>query len=308
MSFKEITKIVLSADKSPRRFMMIGALAGIYLGNLIFNQAANQPAAFTHHEPYDSVWEAVYLNAIFAGGGIGIGFLASRFEKGEGTFSFDADPGRCRAEWQRFRDFVSGTTSPRRVHLYLQAAQVFPSATASYEESFRQAGYSVSSGYYLGLGGPDDYSEPASHFNLLRGLRLTSAVKPRFEVGAAVLFLGEPTVGGFQYSSGSRQIGARFDAIGYFIVGSFDALAGRSARSARWKVGVGAGAAQVDFELNFARTEYYPYRTETAGIPWRSHSSARSCYGAPGPSNGKPVGRPVCRLRPRAVADHPRFS
>jgi hypothetical protein len=264
VSSKEITKIVLSADKSPGRFMMIGAIAGLYLGNLIFNQAANQPTAFMTRESYDSTWEAVYVNTIFAAGGIGLGFLASLFENSERVFSFDADPGLRQAEWQRFRDFVSGTSRPRRVHVYLQAAQVFPSATGLYEEAFRQAGYSESSGYY---------SEPASHFNLLRGLRLTWTIKTRFEVGAAVLSLSEPTVGGYQYSSGSRQIGARFDSTGYFLVGSFDALAGRSAKSARWKVGVGAGAAQVDFGLNFAWTQYYPYRIETA-----SYSMEKSLF------------------------------
>ncbi len=274
ISSQAITKIVLSADQNRGGFLMMGGLAGIYLGNFGLLRAGHQPTAFIRDEGA-SAWGYIFANTVYAAAGMGLGFLASLFEKSEREFMSDPDPARRQAGWQKFRAFVTGASRPAgRVRVYLQTARVFPSASGRIQGSFSKAGYSESYGYFPGDLGREGSYDRAGNFNLLRGVRLTVAVKPRLEVGAAVVFLGEPTVGGdegsYSYSyanpSGPRSAGARFDSTGYFVVGSFDALAGRSAKSLRWKIGLGAGTARAEFDLSFAQPIYTsPYGTNSAG-------------------------------------------
>jgi hypothetical protein len=258
---KDITKVVLHVEGHQGQYMLLGAVAGIYLGNFGSGWAKNQPTAFAKSQDL-SAWNYVLDNAMYAAGGIGLGYLASLLAGSEKAFSFDGDQVRRQSEWQKLRDFISGSARLKRAHLYLQTALVFPSAAGRYDDLLQKAGYSVSSGNYFSLVEQNSYAEGAGRLNLLRGIRLTFSLKPRLEVGAAVLFLGEPTISGYQYTVEAREVVARYDSTGYFLVVSFDPLAGSPTSGFRWKIGLGVGGARTRFNLSLVHEDYTYYSAD----------------------------------------------
>ncbi len=267
----EMAKVTLEVEKNRLPFVLTGMLAGVYLGNLIWLHADNQPTAFIHSDDV-SASEIILSNLVYAGGGIGLGFLASLFAREEKTFTFDESPAARLAEWEKFRDYVAGVARPKRAQLTLQTAVVFPSATESYADLARGAGYTTSSGYNIYSGTYYSYAEPAGPFNLLRGVRLTYGLNPRVEVGAAVMFLGEPGVGGYQYVNGFRHVGIKFDATGGFALAALNVLGAPG--KVHWKVGLGAGAARVNFDIRLTEPGYsYPYSPKVSG-----HSFAKTVF------------------------------
>ena len=243
----EIAKVTLEVEKNRLPFVLTGMLTGVYLGNLLILHAENQPMAFIYSDV--SASEVILSSLVYAAGGIGLGYLASVFVKGEKTFTFDESPAARLAEWQKLKDYVAGVARPRKFQLTLQSAVVFPSATESYADLASGAGYAISSGYYSYSGTYYEYAEPAGPFNLLRGLRLTYCLKPRVEVGAAVMFLGEPGVRGYEYAHGYRQVGIKFDATGFFAVAALNLVGTAAPGKVHWKAGLGAGAARVTFDI-----------------------------------------------------------
>jgi hypothetical protein len=255
----DILKVTLETSKDTLPYMLIGMSGGIYLEYLLFRHADNQPVQFIRTEDR-SVFGVLFTDAVYAAAGMGAGYLASLFEKSLKVFYFSGSRAARLAEWEKLRDFLSGISGPRRVHLSLHSGYVFPSSSKSYRNLMEKADYRVLSGYSTGVAHMPGYAEAAGNFNLLRGIRLTYSIKPRLEVGAAVHFQGEPGQEGYFYAPASDltwNIIQTYDSTAYHVVASYN-LGSPVRGGFQWKVGLGAGAARVKFDLSLTESQGYP--------------------------------------------------
>jgi len=249
-----LAKVIIETEKKTGLSTLYSMLMGTYLGNLLFFRAKNQPTAYM--EDIESGLGFFLTNTLFAAVGGGLGYLISSiYEKGERAFDFTGSKEKKQAEWERLRRFVAGELRPRKVHLSIQAGHVFTRVSPQYLNSLQNAGYWVSHSSYL-FG---DYSEEAKDFNLFRNLKLTYSLKSNTEIGFALYWLGEPSMGGSKWESGqSSEVGQSLYTTGYYVVGMYKPFLKRMPKRIAWNVGVGVGAAKVDFNLKALITTWDP--------------------------------------------------
>jgi hypothetical protein len=256
ISYRDISEVSVESKKNTGAFMTSGMVLGIYLGNLLY-RAEGQPVAYVP-EGASFIWDFVFASA-----GIGLGYLAGLFEKDEVVFQFDGGAEDRLAEWGRLKSFLAGRLRDKKIHLSIQAARVFTSVFQRYRNAFASAGYYTSSGFYPLSPGSSQYDyekrvEPAARFNLLRKAQLTVSLQPKIDVGAAVVFSGEPGVGGTRWEDGGyRAVWQTYESVGYYAVAVYKPLLGILPEKVQWGIGVGAGASRVDFELGLHSEEYY---------------------------------------------------
>jgi hypothetical protein len=242
---QDLLKVVVDVEKNPETIGAYGMLFGVYLGNFIFFTAKKQPPAYFDSDDFrDSALGTLLANIAFATAGGLLGYLANATFEKEKAFDFTGPAPKQQAEWQRLHKFSRREKSARKVHLSVQAAHVYTRVSSRYTTVLRDAGFtSGNQGFYF----EDGELEPASDFNLLRKLQLTVSLRPETEIGVAVAWLGEPTISAFKLNVDYLQQSLK--ATGYYVVGIYNPFRTRLQKRNIWHVGLGLGAANMEFKL-----------------------------------------------------------
>jgi hypothetical protein len=273
-SFRDVTEVSIELGKRTGSFMASGMVLGIYLGNMISYRAGGQPFAYLDDDSY-SDFGFFYMDFIFASAGIGLGYLASLFEKDQTVFRFSGGAANRLAEWERLKSFLAGRPRNKKIHLSIQAGQVLTGVSQRYQEAFANAHYDTGYGFEIISPVSDRYQyiEGAKSLNLLRKAQLTVSLQPKIDVGAAAVFSGEPGVGGYDYGdSGSSRVWQTYKASGYYAVAVYKPLSDRGPKKVQWSIGLGAGASRVAFELGMYSQGDYPDYEEK----WAQHKIAQT--------------------------------
>jgi len=246
----EIKKVVIERQKEKNSYALSGMLFGTYLGNLVQYRARHQPTAFMAKDY--SVLGLILWNAIIAGAGVGIGYLAGGlFEKDMVEFEFAGNLKNRQSQWEKMRRYILGIDfRQKRVHISVAGGQVMTTAKDYYEDLLE------TDGFYLGMG------DMVSSLNLLRKLQLTVSISPRIEVGAAAYFLGEPSINGWKYTSPeSYWVNFQLDTKGYYAIGIYKSLLPSSSRRISIVTGFGLGLMKTEFKLdtNYRWSKYPDY-------------------------------------------------
>jgi len=254
--YRNLAKVTIETEKKTSRYVLYSMLVGTYLWNLIYFQAKNQPAAYIKK----SEGGAFLSNVMIAASNGGLGWLiSSLFQKGEMVFDFTGSEEKQQAEWEKLRTFVIGAAPLRKMHLSIQAGHVFTQVSARYSNLLKSNGYNVPGyGYYMYNG----YLEPASNFNLLRKLQLTYSFKPHIEFGAALLWLGEPSIMGSRWQDNqSIEVTQETDIKGYYAIGIRRLFRKKLGKRINWNIGLGMGATKLNLNLKAVSYDYYvwPY-------------------------------------------------
>jgi hypothetical protein len=148
----------------------------------------------------------------------------------------------------------------KKTHFRFQAGQVFAPVFKCYRDAFAGAGYNTEYGF--DIVSPDfrqhEYIKVAKRFNLLRKAQLTVSLGPKVDIGAAVVFSGEPGVGGWRGSGYGGQVWQVYKAVGYYAVGSYKPFSDASSQKIQWNIGLGLGASRINFELGMYSWGDYP--------------------------------------------------
>lgn len=247
----ELHRVTIEMEKDLFRPALCGMSLAAYLGNFLMLRAKGQPGAYI--EDGYATGGIVIWNIIFGAAGGGLGLLAGSIAKnGEQIFDFSGGEEKEKREQGRLRRFLLGEdASVKKLHISVQAAQVYPRVSETYMNLLKQNDYPVFSYAYW-----DHMSwQSATDFNLLRRLQLTYSLSRRVEIGVAGLWLGEPACSGYRYeysehSVVSQRVVQALDIMGVYVVGVFKPLGKTLPKSISWNIGVGAGAAKTDFRLN----------------------------------------------------------
>ena len=249
--FTNLAKVVIKVDKNTSPYAVSGMLIGMYLGSYYLLRQSDQPGAYLD----DDIKPGGILlwNLVCAGAGGGLGLLAgSLFAKKEEVFAFDGPQEKRLKEWERLKNFVLGVdTSYKRTHFSVQAGKVFFLVSNRYRDQF--AGPQLYSNF-----DPFD-SWRSTSFNLLRSLRATYSPKRWFEVGASVMWLGEPSlhkhiISYDDLAHEEQGLHVTYDATGYYLVGVFKPLSKTLPPNLSWELGLGLGAANIRFDLTAYRS------------------------------------------------------
>lgn len=250
---KDLRKVVVNTERNFWKSGTYGMLVGIYLGNLIFFQADNQPTAYL-----ESGKEILPPLALFAGVGGGMGYLFGSTLQQEKTFDFTGSEVEKQKSWGKLHRLSRNEIYANKIHLTIQAAQVYPRASKHYKNQLEHAGFNL--GY------------PPGKFNLLRKMQFTISATTATELGAAVLWFGEPAIGGFRYEDGVyvyHNVIQQLEGRGVYALGIYHPLGGQRQKRYRWQVGVGAGMAKVNFSLNarsYRNSPLYDVIVSTRGL------------------------------------------
>ena len=271
--FNDLQKVIIKIEKKTSRHAFYGMLTGIYLGNLIFFHAKGGPTAYVRHVDFNLGY--LFWNSVFAGAGIGVGFLtSSAFGSGEKHFDFSGSQEHRLKEWERFRRYALGSSSfSNKVHLSVQGGHINCRVSNRYKSMLKNANFYD---FY-------DY-EGATNFNLVRRVELTYSLKPDIEVGLAAVVLSEPTIMGDKWmetinSSGYQYFSVRqsLSSLGLYALGVYKPLRSVLPKSIHWNVGGGLGAAKVNFSLNTSlETDNYP----DYSVINRNHNISRTSVSA----------------------------
>ena len=255
IQFNNLAKIIIQKDKKKGRYTLSGMLLGIYVGNMAFLRAENQPTFFVRGN--ESEWSYFLTNVLFAAAGGGLGILSSSIlEKGEKVFDFTGNMEKRHRKWERLRRFVIGDTfAQKKVHLRFQAGKVFTRVSDRYRNLLIDNDYHVSRYGWL----DNETWEEASDINLLRKIQLTYSLNTFLEVGVASSWLGEPSIQGNKWGTGeSSYVWQKLSATGFYAVGVFKPFYKVMPKSISWEFGIGAGAAKVNFSLKARSTTWNP--------------------------------------------------
>jgi hypothetical protein len=254
IDFKNISRVSIGRDPEHGQGMLYGILLGIYGGNLLFHGAKDQPAVFLRGNIENS-W---LLQLAFFAAGAGMGYAAeAALEKDSISFDLKGSDIDRQAEWDRLRRILSGSMNiePRKFHVSVYGGKVFLNIANRYSNIFKKTGCNVNEyeySYYNYHHPVYDYAQIASSLNLVRRLQFTVSLNPRLETGVAVMFLGEPSVSGEKYSNNYNNeswAGVKLTSTAYYACGLYQPLRGLLPSRLQWRIGMGLGAAKVNFNL-----------------------------------------------------------
>lgn len=245
IQLNNLKNVVIQKQKNKGLYSITGMILGVYVGNFIFSRAKEQPSVYLRQ---GSELSYLLINAVFAGVGIKLGEVGSKMlEKGEEVFIFTEDKEKKWQEWERLRRFIIGDTYvTKKVHLNIHSAKVFANVSSHYRDLLDDPYHRYYS-YEM---------RETNHINLMRRMQITYSLSKSFEVGTAMCWLGEPSLSGYKKPEYSYYIRQKLSTTGFYVVGIYKPLAKRLTRNISWKVGLGAGAAKVDFSLKAHNDAY----------------------------------------------------
>ena len=252
--FNSLAKISIEREKQEGWNPIHGIILGTYLGNLIFNRAKNQPLIY--REEFECARGIFFQNIIFASVGGAIGYLSDLVVgRDEKNFDFTRDDRKRLKEWENFKRYIYRVHSPKRFHISIQGGQVFPNVSQGYIDTLENSDFYVRRYQTNYING--GMVKPASTFNLLRKVQFCVSVKPKVDVGLAFISAGEPSINGERWKTRS-QVNQSLDTKGIYAVGIYKPFLEKMPKGLSWHLGVGAGAAKVDFTLEHLTNEGYP--------------------------------------------------
>jgi len=246
---RKLVTVTIKTERDNLRGLAIGSILGIYLGNLAFFQAENQPTAYWQGEGEE--WKAL-TSLLFAFVGGGIGYLIDiGTENDTEEFNFSRDGQEQVKELDRLKAFLKGDQLVEsKVHLSVQMSQV--------NTRYSEIQADENDPYYYG------YDEVTS-FNLLRRIQLTYLIQENLEVGGAISWFGEPSIFWHSYFGNGPNVTATqtYDGVGYYALAVYHPFASTFSKQISWSIGAGIGIGNVDFSFEEMRTVgSYPEITE----------------------------------------------
>ena len=247
-SLKDLLDIKIEYGRKNYEGVVIGSIAGVYLGNLIFFNADGQPTAYWDNE--DGGLEAgASLIFAFVGGGIGyIIDIASEGGQEIFSFSFNVNDTEWVQEVQRLKEFLIGIERENMVNINFSLSQVSTRFSEIEDNS------SFSQNYYYN----SNYSGVTS-FNLLRRIQVTYALLNYLDVGGSICWFGEPSFYSYSYKytpngTESININQKYEAIGYYASAVYYPLKYIFPKVLSWSISAGIGIGNVNYSFEYFRT------------------------------------------------------
>jgi len=210
---------------------------------------------------------AILANLAFAAGGLTIGYWISLGIPSRVSFNFSGDHKDADAAWNRLRSFIKTEQLPKKVNLAIYAGHVSPRISDNYRNIMNSTGFQID----------DHYS--ASNFNLLRKLQFTYKLNPCYQVGAAVIWQGEPSFYSWKSESDvqgyeSSSIQFNLDARGYYAIFIYNPLPTSSKSGFSWDLGLGLGITAANLNItgdyhSGTHTEPYEYFETKLDYHWK---------------------------------------
>jgi hypothetical protein len=250
----DLAQVTVERDVKAAGCLLNGMLLGFLAGNLAFSHGRGNPTGYVE---YGSTLGALLSNGIYLGVGGAVSYLVSLIgDRKHILFAFpDLAPER-NAEWDRLKKYAlaADTGGDARWRLSVQSADVFPRVSSRYQSVIQAAGYETYSEY----GG----SSTSLNINVLRRVGLSYAPSRHFEIGAAVVLLGERSSLGLIDKSWDNviwtygEIEQSLSGTAYYLTGSWRIVDSKAAGGVGWKIGGGLGAAHVRLGLSGSVESY----------------------------------------------------
>jgi len=268
--WQDIEKITIERENRKKQNILMTMLGGAYLGHFLIYRDKTQPPFYLKDYSHESAWWYLWNEAIIFSASTGLAFLMGWLSgKTEKTFEFAGGEKADLRKWEALRKFILGADGAKKIHLSVQGSWVFPEITDRYRALFKDEGYNVwRRTEYYGLA-YDEWS--ASELNLLRKIQLTYSIRPSLEVGAALCFLGEPSLYGqkvisaqvynpiwnyWYTTSQTLNVEQSFSSTGYFLVGLYKPFLRTLPRIFSWNVGLGLGASRTKLKTAISSYQY----------------------------------------------------
>jgi hypothetical protein len=252
----DLALVTVARERKTGGFALNGIVLGLIGGNLFQRHTYDGPTGFVG---YETVWSALFDNALYAGAGGTLGYLISLIaDSKETTFDFSGRDIRASAAWDALKAFALSSERPGSGpwRLTVHSAYVFAGASRRYRDLFEAAGYAAGNGYYESSQGAD--------VNVVRRIGLSRAVGRRFEIGISAMFLGERSSSAWKEGPWFyAYIGQSLSGTGFFLTGSWAVLGSGDSDGPRWKIGLGAGGVKVDVGLSGWTDDYSQYGPST---------------------------------------------
>lgn len=241
----DLLRVDIDARRAISKPVLVGMLAGAYLGTTLFMRAENQPALFFGSENNET-FEILLLEAAFVLVGGGVGYLAGASQNEDITFDFAGDDAENASTWEELCDSGPASRRTSTVHISMQGSWV--------SGPFPQSEGNFYYGYYPGY----SYNE-ATRLNLMRRLQLTYSFSDFLEVGLAAMWLGQPPLSRYTstpYTAQSSSVLLEMSGRGYYAVGVIHPLWKLGWRDVQWDIGAGVGLATIDLQTT---SQIYTY-------------------------------------------------
>ena len=229
----EVSAINILPGRKKTPILSFCALSGLYLGNLAFYRAEQQPSSYYASDPDDNSLGELFANILFAGAGVGVGFLLSTGMEKELLVNFAGSDWKRQDNLQRLSVMLNRNRRSRPVHLSVGGSWIFTRNT------------SIAGDTWIG---------ESTKLNLFRRLQLTCSIKPNLQFGLALINQNEPTKRGSKDSWALRQ---SFSSTGYYFIGRFDLnKSASSQRTLKCFAGAGIGVVVVNFRHAAEKWDY----------------------------------------------------
>lgn len=245
---QELVTVTIKTQRDNLKGLAIGGILGMYLGNLAFFQAENQPTAYwLGGDEGGKALASILLG--FVGGGIGY-LIDIGTENDTEEFNFSEDEQELIKELERLKAFLKGNQLVEsKFHLNVQMSQV----NTRYSEIQRDEDYLYYNGY-----------DEVTSFNLLRKIQLTYLILEDLEVGGAISWFGEPSIFWHSYFGGDSSVTVTqtYEGVGYYAVVAYHPFHSTFSKTFSWTIGGGLGIGIVDYEFQKENMGGYPENTQ----------------------------------------------
>ncbi len=252
VAINDIIHISIDTDHSNLMSFTSGAFLGMYIGNLIFFQAEEQPTAYWSGDDEEGKLAASLLFAFI---GAGIGYIVDLgLEKNEESFDLSGEGSQRMNEVERLKKFLLSDESTKQVHVTVQLAQV-GTRFSEIEDLSNSSDY---------------YSRRVTSFNLLRKLQVTYSLFYSLDVGGAISWFGEPQTIWFNCFFCNQQAyeGTQsYEGTGYYAVASYHPFKSVFSSSISWIIGAGIGLGSVNYDfINVVNSGVFPNASSDSTI------------------------------------------
>jgi hypothetical protein len=240
VALRDMLQATFDRPKETADYLANGMVLGFFGTRLAAWRPSEQPAPFMETDGV-SVLGMGFSILISAAMGGGLGYLSSlMFDKDKVAFDLSDQDDARRSGWDRLRQYVldAPEVRPKRWELAIGSGLIFPGATKRYKDVILNSGYTI-------------YGDSGNGYNMFRRVGLSRTIGGRFAVGVSVAVLGEEEIFGTRSDSQSwGSIEQKLSGAGYYVTGSWEPLRTKLPADLRWKIGLGAGAARMTFEVS----------------------------------------------------------
>jgi len=245
LNLRNLLTLSIEDRRTNNRGFVYGTIGGMYLGTLLFLTSQDQPAKYLEYE--DTGVIALY-ELLFAAVGGGIGYLIDRSSGDQQeVFYFNRDGSGVEKEIKRLKDFLTNSSSSKKIKLNFHLSQVNTRYSEIQDISNNEYYWN---GYYS-----FNYYYQTHNFNMLRKLSLTYDIFEKLEIGIALNWFGEPS---FYYNKSdytydpvytTSTISQDYDGLGYYLILNFKPLKNIISDNFDLLIGAGVGFGNIDYSF-----------------------------------------------------------